>query len=312
MSEREGNRGGGVSIDDPYRLAAMHPTLGVGTQKMLISHIYGKQNKDWFDDGGIYHPNKICEQKLRLPSGQVRNVFFDESALDYSIPIPEELQPALQQAAAKLPVRDTQLISRFPLIEVKASTAAEAAKIIISHLKKAEELGWVRGKGYLFVDDWRNDYELTRGGEKTIMSFDMRPALIADSKMNLMLFSSLGSLEAVDTLVARMEAIKSAPANIVELDSKRLLAVSSKTCGIAASVAAIAAFVAAIAGFFMFHSVSGVLLSALVGFSAGLAWCYKVIREEATARGFEVRMRRGGKHDAAASARFKRAAKQRE
>jgi hypothetical protein len=203
MAEPE-NRGSGVSIDDPYRLAATHPTLGVASQKMLISHIYGEQNKDWFDDGRTYHPNKICEQKIRLPSGQIRKVFFDESALDYSIPIPEEFRDAFQRAAAKLPVPDTQLISRFPLIEVSASTAAEAGRIIVTNLKKAEEQGWVRGHGFFFVDDWRHDYELTRGTEKTVMSFDMRPALLADTKLNLMMFSSLQSLEQVDEVVRRM------------------------------------------------------------------------------------------------------------
>ena len=204
MPEPEENRGSGVSIDDPYRLAATHPMLGVASQKMLISHIYGEQNKDWFDDGRTYHADKICEQRIRLPSGQIRRVFFDESALDYNLPLPENLRPALERAAANMRVPDTQLVSRFPLIEVKARTAAEAGKVIIAHLKKAQEQGWVRGRGFFFVDDWRHDYELTRGPEKTIMSFDMRPALLADTKLNLIMFSSLQSVEQVDEVARRM------------------------------------------------------------------------------------------------------------
>src|SRR6266566_3590394 len=125
MPEPEDNRGSGVSIEDPCRLAATHPMLGVVSQKMLISRVYGEQNKDWFDNGRIYHPNKICEQQIRLPSGQIRKVFFDESQLDYAIPIPEQFRGAFQKAAANIPVPDAQLISRFPLIEVKASSAAE-------------------------------------------------------------------------------------------------------------------------------------------------------------------------------------------
>jgi upstream activation factor subunit UAF30 len=264
MPEGKENRGSGVSLDDPYRLAATHPVLGVALQKMLISRIYGEQDKHWFDNGRVYHPNHICEQTIRLPSGQIRKVFFDESALDDNLPIPEDLRPALERAAANMRVPDTQLVSRFPLVEVKARTAAEAGKIIVTHLKKAEEQGWVRGKGYPFVDDWRNDYELTRGGEKTIMSFDMRPALLADSKLNLIMFSALESLEAVDTLAGRMEAMKKSPQNVIE-PPKRLLPVSSWFAGIAAAFAAIA-------GFFLFHSLSGALLSALIGFGVVLAW----------------------------------------
>jgi len=139
MPEDKENRGSGVSIDDPYRLAATHPMLGVASQKMLISRIHGEQDKDWFDNGRVYHPNHICEQTIRLPSGQIRKVFFDESALNYNIPIPEDLRPVLEGAAANMRVPDTQLVSRFPLIAVEARTAAEAGKIIVTHLKKAEE-----------------------------------------------------------------------------------------------------------------------------------------------------------------------------
>ena len=36
------------------------------------------------------------------------------------------------------------------------------------------------------------------------MSFDMRPALLADSRLNLMMFSAVDSFEAVDEVVRRM------------------------------------------------------------------------------------------------------------
>src|SRR5260370_12375841 len=89
MPNEEANGGSGISIDDPYRLAPMHPALGAASQKMLISRVHGEENKDWFDAGRAYHPNNIFEQKIRLPSVQTRRVFFDQHALDYSIPIPQ-------------------------------------------------------------------------------------------------------------------------------------------------------------------------------------------------------------------------------
>jgi len=285
MPERQESRGSGASLDDPYRLAATHPTLGAASQKMLISRIYGEQNKDWFDHGRTYLPNKICEQKIRLPSGQIRNVFFDESALDYAIPIPEQFRGALQRAAANIPVPDAHLVSRFPLIEVKASTAAEAGRIIVTHLSKAKAQGWIKGIGRLFVDGWRNEYDLTRGNEKTVMSFDMRPALIADSRLNLMMFSSLDSLEAVDEVARRMKSVKE-PGNVVEVHSRRILVVSLR-------FASVAALVGGAVGFFVSHSFAGTFGTAVVGFAAILAWCQKAIRDEAVARGLELRVRRG-------------------
>jgi len=285
MPEPEDNRGSGVSIEDPYRLAATHPMLGVVSQKMLISRVYGEQNKDWFDAGRVYHPNKICEQQIRLPSGQIRKVFFDESALDYAIPIPSELRPALQQAAANIPVPDTRLVSRFPLIEVKATSAADAARIIVAHLNKAKREGWIQGQTSLFVDGWRNDVQLTRGGEKTVMSFDMRPALLADSQLNLMMFSALDSFEAVDEVVRRMEAMKT-PSNVVEVDSRRVLVTSLK-------FSSIAAVVGGLIGFFLSRLFEVAFVTAAVAFIATLIWCQKAIRDEAAARGLELRIRRG-------------------
>ena len=87
MAEHEENRGSGVSIDDPYRLAATHPILGVASQKMLISHVYGEQNKDWFDNEHKYIQMRSTSRRS-VSRQQIRRVFFDESALDYSIPLP--------------------------------------------------------------------------------------------------------------------------------------------------------------------------------------------------------------------------------
>src|SRR5439155_11621869 len=106
MADGEENRGSGVSIDDPYRLAPSHPAIGAASEKMLIARVYGEANKDWFDAGRECHPNKIVEQKIRLPSGQIRQIFFDESALDYSVPMSDELRELFQRAAANQRVPD--------------------------------------------------------------------------------------------------------------------------------------------------------------------------------------------------------------
>lgn len=284
MPERHESRGSGFSLDDPYRLPATHPILGVASQKMLISRLFGEQDKDWFDDGRTHHPNKIREQQIRLRSGQIRRVFFDESELDYAIPIPEEVQDAVHKAAANIPVPDVQLVSRFPLIEVKASTAAEAGRIIVTHLNKAKEQGWVRGHADLFVDGWRNDYYLTKGSEETVMSFDLRPASIADSTLNLMMFSSLNSLEGVDEVARRMEAMKKPATNIIEIDPRRIFVLNTR-------FASIAALVGGMVGFFVSHSFAAAFGIAAVAFGVTFAWCRNALREEAASRGIELRVR---------------------
>src|SRR5207249_4072839 len=117
-----------------------------------------------------------------LNSGQIRQMFFDISKLDYSLELPDDVRAIFERASTRMRVPDVTLISRFPLVEVKAKTAAEAGRIICTHLEQATNQGWTVGIGRMFVDGWRNEYDLVRGGEKTILCFDMRPALVADSR----------------------------------------------------------------------------------------------------------------------------------
>jgi hypothetical protein len=279
VANNEENRGSGTSIDDPYRLAPAHPALGAASQKMLISHVYGEQNKDWFDAGRTYHANDICEQKIRLPSGQMRSVFFDESALDYSIPIPEKFRGTFEQAATNLPVPDTQLVSRFPLIEVKANTAAKAGKIVATHLSRAKEQGWKMVRGTFFVDGWRNDYELVRADESTVMSFDMRPALLADSKLRLITFTAFDSVEAVEQVAARFEAMKAAE-KIAEVDIRQVLRSASigGACG-------------AVITLMVSHSLSDAVCGAVAGSLIMVFVASVVAFHDAATHGLKLRFR---------------------
>jgi hypothetical protein len=190
-------RGSGATVDDPCRLGAMHALLAPMTEKCLVSSIYGQENVQWFDAGREYHKNgTICEQRVRLGDrvnpkptwarpGKTYLVFFDISELTHEAPIPDTVKGLLMKGALQMPLRDATLVSRFPLIEIRAKNAAEAARIIAGHLRAAEAQGWKAGRATALVDNWRNEYELTRGNEKTVMQFDMRPCLLSDSPLNL-------------------------------------------------------------------------------------------------------------------------------
>jgi hypothetical protein len=193
-------RGSGATVDDPCRLGAMHSLLAPITERFVVSYIYGKKDVDWFDAGRTYHKNgKICEQRVRLgvrvdpklfwaQPGHTYSMFFDLSELTHEAQIPDEVKQFLtKEAAARWPVADTTLVSRFPLIEVRAKNAVEAARVIARHLRAAEAQGWKTGEARALVDNWRNEYELTKGNEKTVMQFDMRPCLLSDSSRNLIL-----------------------------------------------------------------------------------------------------------------------------
>jgi hypothetical protein len=165
------------------------------TEKLLISAIFGEADLEWFDAGRKYHKNEtICEQRVRLGNrvkrpgakpGETHTIFFDISELTPDAPIPDAVKELFMRFASQVPVPDVTLVSRFPLIEVQAKNAADAARIIAGHLRAAEDQGWKTGDARALVDDWRNEYELTRENEKTVMQFDMRPCLASDSPLNL-------------------------------------------------------------------------------------------------------------------------------
>jgi hypothetical protein len=160
---------------------------------MFVSSVFGKKDQQWYDHGRKYHHNdRVCEQLVRLPvgsqpkpsnarAGEIYSVFFDISELSDSAPISDTVrQMASDAAASTVPVPDAAFVSRFPLMEVKASDAAEASRVIAAHLAEAKAEGWQLGRAFALVDGWRNDYELIKDTEKTYMRFDMRPMLFAN------------------------------------------------------------------------------------------------------------------------------------
>jgi hypothetical protein len=216
------NRGSGTSVEDPFRLDAMHPVAGELFEMQIISNIFGEKDKDWFYHQRIPHSNHICEWQIRLNSGQIRSVFFDESRFTYSIPLPDKAREILEDAAAKRPVPDATLISRFPLIEVRAKTAADAGRIVLTHINEARSQGWTRGNMYIPADGWRFDQELFRGSEKTVMMFDMRPARVHLPGTDLFMFCGLDSFEAIDQVEQRMKSY-----DMSGFDDKSLLSLSA-------------------------------------------------------------------------------------
>ena len=204
--ERGQKRGSGTSVEDPFRLDAMHPVAGELSEIAIISQIFGKEDHDWFHHQCLSHANNIREWQIRLNSGQIRRVFFDESRFTDSIPLPDKVREILEDAAAKRAVPDATLISRFPLIEVRAKTAAEAGRIVLTHINEARAWGWKKGNMHMGVDGWRFDQELFRGSEKTMMMFDMRPARVHIRGIYLAMFCGLDSFEAIDQLERRMKS----------------------------------------------------------------------------------------------------------
>jgi len=253
------NRGSGTSAKDPFRLDAMHPVAGELFEMQIISNIFGEKDKDWFYHQRIPHANHICEWQIRLNSGQRRSVFFDESRFTYSILLPDRAREILESAATRRAVPDATLVSRFPLIEVRAKTAADAGRIVLTHINEARSQGWTRDKMHGFVDGWRFDQELFRGGEKTVMMFDMRPARVHLSGMDLAMFCALDSFEAIDQLEQRMESYP-ASASAVPLRVVLRNVFSKGNLKHAVLIGAVAGAIV----LFATHSITSALLAALL------------------------------------------------
>lgn len=265
MDEPVRSRGSGTSIEDPFRLEPMHPAAGELFEMQIISEVFGEKNQDWFHHQRLSHPNSICEWQIRLHSGQIRKMFFDESRFTYSIPLPDIAQEILENAAAKRPVPDATLISRFPLIEVRAKTAADAGRIVLTHVNEAQSQGWTTGKMYFFVDGWRFDQELFRGSEKTVMMFDMRPARVNAAGTDIISFCACGSFEAIDQVERRMKEANAAKgpfaARHLKFNWKPIARFGSITAGVAGVIALVVS-----------QSVVTAVEIALVAFVLMIAW----------------------------------------
>lgn len=63
------------------------------------------------------------------------------------------------------------------IIEINAKSAKDAALQIAQYLKQARADGWTTGKAFALIDGWRNEYQIEKGDQKSILTFDMRPTL---------------------------------------------------------------------------------------------------------------------------------------
>ena len=173
-------RGSGASVDSPLYLDHVHPLLASSVERAVVSLLF--QSQDWTPVERLYHNNgQIFEWRIERKSGDVLPVFFDISQVNDSAPVSDAVRQQFNQRSDAIPVPDTTLVSRFPLIKVEARSAAEAADFISDHLERAVRQGWQLGNAVAMADGWRNDYELTRGSEKTKMSFDMRACKVLNT-----------------------------------------------------------------------------------------------------------------------------------
>jgi hypothetical protein len=213
--------GSGASVDDPRRLGRIHPLLAPTMEHVLISGIYGDKDKDWFDAGRRYHKNKtVCEQLIRVGRSpkpdwaapdQIYSMFFEISELTDSAPVPDELRKAAAEAAVQMRVPDVSFFSRFPLTVIKARDAKEAARTIAGYLAQAQAEGWRIGSARALVDDWRNEYELTKGEEQTVMRFDMRPMLTSPSRLDLVALTLIAGTSKLDEVIRNFDSMGSWP-----------------------------------------------------------------------------------------------------
>jgi hypothetical protein len=74
-------------------------------------------------------------------------------------------------------------------IEIDAQSIYLVCKAIHGHLKPYLDDGWVCGDAVCLADDWRNEYNLTKGDQRIKLEFDLRPSLRAIHAPNLAGFS---------------------------------------------------------------------------------------------------------------------------
>lgn len=173
------SNGTGASLDSPVHLGVINPLVAPTIEHAIVTIVYGVKDRDWFDAGRQYHRNQtVCEQRIQVAPtvtpewsnkpGGVYSMFFDLSDVSDTSPIPAQVRPFFSALAAQAPVRDSLFASRFPLVAVNADCAMEAARIIAGYLAQANAEGWTIGNASALVDDWRNEYALTRAGKKPL------------------------------------------------------------------------------------------------------------------------------------------------
>jgi hypothetical protein len=213
--------GSGASADDPRRLGRIHPLLASSIERALISGVYGETDKDWLDAGRRYHKNNaVCEQLIRVSRNpkpdwakpdHTYSMFFEISQLTDSAPVPDEFRKSATEATLKMPIPDASFVSRFPLTAIKAHDAKEAARTIAGYLAQAQAGGWRVGSARALVEEWRNEYDLAKGDEKTTFRFDMRPMLTSASRLDLVALTLIAGTPKLEQVIKNFEDIGSWP-----------------------------------------------------------------------------------------------------
>src|SRR5437016_13435287 len=108
-------------------------------------------------------------------------------------------------------VPDTSFFSRIPLTAIKAHDAKEAARTIAGYLAHAQAAGWRVGSARALVEEWRNEYDLTRGDEKTVFRFDMRPMLTSPSRLELVTLTLIAGTPKLEPVITNFESSGSWP-----------------------------------------------------------------------------------------------------
>ena len=221
LKEVLSDTGSGASVDDPRRLGRIHPLLAPSVERALISSVYGEKDKDWFDAGRRYHRNNsVCEQLIRVSRNpkpdrakpdRTYSMFFELSQLTDSAPVPDEFREAAADATLKMPVPDASFVSRFPLTSIKAHDAKEAARTIAGYLAQAQAAGWRVGSARALVENWRNEYDLTKGDEKTTFRFDLRPMLTSASRLELVALTLIAGTPKLEEVIKNFESMGSWP-----------------------------------------------------------------------------------------------------
>ena len=66
------------------------------------------------------------------------------------------------------------------------------------------------------VDDWRNDTELTKGDEKTVFRFDMRPMLTSASRLELVALTLIAGTPKLEQVIKNFDSTRSWPEAFAE------------------------------------------------------------------------------------------------
>jgi hypothetical protein len=221
LKEVLSDSGSGASVDDPRRLGRIHPLLAPSIEHALVSGIYGNKDTDWFDAGRRYHKgNSVCEQLIRVSRNpkpdwakpdHTYSMFFEISQLTDSAPVPDEFRESAAEATLKMPVPDGSFVSRFPLTAIKAHDAKEAARIIAGYLAQAQAGGWRVDSARALVEEWRNEYDLMKGDDKTTFRFDMRPMLTSSSRLDLVALTLIAGTPKLEEVIKNFESMGSWP-----------------------------------------------------------------------------------------------------